>query len=130
MNKIVEELKNVGTFYIATLENDQPRVRPFSSVTEFEGNIYLCSGNQKEVYKQIMNNPKIELCGMSKDGEWIRVSAIAVKDERIEAQEAMLKDPTGPSQLYTAGDGKFVVFRLDNVKCMKYNFYSAPREIK
>ena len=87
-------------------------------------------GNQKEVYKQIMNNPKIELCGMSKDGEWIRVSAIAVKDGRIEAQEAMLKDPTGPSQLYTAGDGKFVVFRLDNVKCMKYNFYSAPREIK
>lgn len=130
MNKIVEELKNVGTFYIATVENDQPRVRPFSSVTEFEGNIYLCSGNQKEVYKQIMNNPKIELCGMSKDGEWIRVSATVVKDDRIEAQEAMLKDPTGPSQLYTAGDGKFVVFRLDNVKCMKYNFYSAPREIK
>lgn len=130
MNKIVEELKNVGTFYIATIENDQPRVRPFSSVTEFEGNVYLCSGNQKEVYKQIMNNPKIELCGMSKDGKWIRVSAVAVVDDRIEAQENMLKDPTGPSQLYTAGDGKFVVFRLENVKCMKYNFYSAPQEIK
>ena len=87
-------------------------------------------GNQKEIYKQIMDNPKIELCGMSKDGEWIRVSAIAVVDDRIEAQEAMLKDPTGPSQLYTAGDGKFVVFRLDNIKCMKYNFYSALQEIK
>ena len=84
-------------------------------------------GNQKEIYKQIMDNPKIELCGMSKDGEWIRVSAIAVVDDRIEAQEAMLKDPTGPSQLYTAGDG---IFRLDNIKCMKYNFYSAPQEIK
>ena len=92
MNKIVEELKKVGTFYIATVENDQPRVRPFSSVTEFEGNAYLCSGNQKEVYKQIMANPKIELCGMSKDGEWIRISAVAVVDERIEAQEVMLKD--------------------------------------
>lgn len=130
MNNVVQELKNVGTFYIATIDNDQPRVRPFSSVTEFEGNIYLCSGNQKEVFKQIMANPKIELCGMNKNGEWIRVSAVAVRDERIEAQQAMLDDPTGPSQLYTAGDGKFVVFRLDDVKCMKYNFYSAPTEIK
>ena len=58
------------------------------------------------------------------------VSAVVVVDDRIEAQEAMLRDPTGPSQLYTAGDGKFVVFRLDNIKCMKYNFYSAPQEIK
>lgn len=87
-------------------------------------------GNKKEIFKQIMNNPKIELCGMSKDGEWIRVTAVAIRDERIEAQEAMLKDPTGPSQLYTAGDGNFEVFKLDNVKCMKYNFYSAPQEIK
>ena len=87
-------------------------------------------GNQKEVYKQIMANPKIELCGMSKDGEWIRVSAVAVVDDRIEAQETMLKDPTGPSQLYTAGDGKFEVFKLENVKCFKYNFYSEPQEIK
>ena len=47
VNKIVEELKNVGTFYIATVENDQPRVRPFSSVTEFEGNIYLCTRKSK-----------------------------------------------------------------------------------
>ena len=130
MNKIVEELKNTGTFYIATIENDQPRVRPFSSITEFEGNVYLCTGNQKEVYKQIVANPKIELCGMTKNGEWIRVSGVAVIDDRIEAQEAMLKDPTGPSQLYTVGDGKFVVFKLENIKCMKYNFYSAPQEIK
>lgn len=77
-----------------------------------------------------MSNPKIELCGMTKNGEWIRVSAVVVKDERIEAQQAMLNDPTGPSQLYTAGDGKFVVFKLENVKCFKYNFYSAPTEIK
>lgn len=131
MNKIVEEIKKVGLFYIATSGKDnQPRVRPFSSVTEIEGNIYLCSGKHKEFYKQIKENPKIELCGMYKGGEWLRVSGTLVEDNRIEIQEAMLKDPTGPSQIYKAGDGRFVTFKLENAEALKYNFYSAPEEIK
>lgn len=130
MNKVVEELKNMDVFFIGTCEGDQPRVRPFSSITEFEGNPYICCGNKKEVFKQMMDNPKIEICGMTKNGNWIRVQAIAKRDERIEAQQAMLDDPTGPSQLYTAGDGRFEVFKLTNVKALKYNFYSAPEEIK
>ncbi len=116
MNKIVDELKKVKIFYIATVEGDQPRVRPFSSVAEFEGNAYLCSGKQKEVYEQISKNPKVELSGMYDGGTWIRVSATLVEDDRIEAQERVLKDPTGPSQLYRAGDGRFVVYKLTNVK--------------
>lgn len=130
MNKIVDELKKVKIFYIATVEGDQPRVRPFSSVAEFEGNAYLCSGKQKEVYEQISKNPKVELSGMYDGGTWIRVSATLVEDDRIEAQERVLKDPTGPSQLYRAGDGRFVVYKLTNVKAYKYNFYAAPEEIK
>ncbi len=130
MNKIVEELKKVKIFYVATIDNDQPRVRPFSSVSEFEGNAYLCTGKQKEIYKQISKNPKVELSGMYDGGSWLRVSATLVKDDRIEAQEAVLNDPTGPSQLYTAGDNKFVVYRLTDVKAFKYNFYAAPVEIK
>lgn len=130
MNKIVEELKKVKIFYVATIDNDQPRVRSFSSVSEFEGNAYLCTGKQKEIYKQISKNPKVELSGMYDGGSWLRVSATLVKDDRIEAQEAVLNDPTGPSQLYTAGDNKFVVYRLTDVKAFKYNFYAAPVEIK
>ena len=130
MNKVVEELKNMDVFFIGTCEGDQPRVRPFSSITEFEGVPYICCGNYKEVYKQMMANPKIEICGMTKNGNWIRVEAIAKRDERIEAQEAMLADPTGPSQLYKAGDGRFEVFQLTNVKALRYNFYGAPEEIK
>lgn len=130
MNKIVEELKKVKIFYVATIDNDQPRVRPFSSVSEFEGNAYLCTGKQKEIYKQISKNPKVELSGMYDGGSWLRVSATLVEDDRIEAQEAVLNDPTGPSQLYTAGDNKFVVYRLTDVKAFKYNFYAAPVEIK
>lgn len=130
MNKVVEELKKVKIFYIATVEDDQPRVRPFSSIAEFEGNAYLCTGKHKEIYSQISKNPKIELSGMYDGGTWLRVSATLEIDERVEAQEAVLNDPTGPSQLYKPNDGRFVVYKLTNVKALKYNFYAAPEEIK
>ena len=130
MNKIVEELKKVKIFYIATVEGNQPRVRPFSSVAEFEGHAYLCTGNQKSIYQEICKNNKVELSGMYDGGTWLRVSARLVLDNRIEAQEAVLNDPTGPSQLYKAGDGRFVVYKLEDIKAYKYNFYASPVEIK
>lgn len=130
MNKIVEELKKIKIFYVATIEDNKPKVRPFSSVTEFEGNVYICCGKQKEVYTQLTNNPYIEICGMYDQGSWLRVSAKCVEDERIEAQIAMLEYKTGPSQLYKPNDGRFVVFRLEEVKALKFNFYAAPEEIK
>ena len=82
MNNVVEELKKVKIFYIATIDGDKPKVRPFSSVAEFEGNIYICSGKKKEFYKQVSNNPYLELSGMYDGGTWLRVSAKAVIDER------------------------------------------------
>lgn len=130
MNKIVEELKKVKVFYIATDENGQPRVRPFASVTEFEGNAYICCGNFKQVYKQIKNNPKVELCGMYDGGSWLRVCAKCVEDDRIEVQKAMLADPTGPKGIYEAGDGKFATFKLENIVATKYSFTSAPEKIQ
>lgn len=130
MNKIVEELKKVRVFFIATIDGDKPKVRPFSSVAEFEGNAYICTGRFKETYKQLSNNPHIELSGMYDGGTWLRVSATVEEDNRIEAEQAVLNDPTGPSQLYKAGDGRFVVFKLTNVKAIKYSFSSAPVEIK
>ena len=131
MNGIVAELKKVGVFYIATADGAQPRVRPFGSVTEFENHAYICCGNFKEVYKQLVANPKTELCGMYSDGtSWLRVAATVVEDDRIEVQKAILDDPTGPKGLYTAGDGRLAVFRLTDVKAFKYSFFSAPEEIK
>lgn len=130
MNRIVEELKKVKVFYVATVDEDEPRVRPFSSVSEFEGHAYICSGRKKEVYKQLSNNPHVELCGMYEDGGWLRVKATVEEDNRIEAEQAVLDDPTGPSQLYKAGDGNFVVFKLTNIKALKYSFVTAPEKIK
>lgn len=129
MNNIVNELKKTGVFYVGTMDGDQPRVRPFSSVTEFEGSLYLCTNNTKDVYKQLMANSKVEICGMSK-GTWVRITGRLVRDDRDEARSAMLADPTGPSSLYKLGDGIFEVFRLEDAKCMKYSMSAAPEEIK
>lgn len=131
MNRIVEELKKTGVFYVATVDgSNQPHVRPFSSVTEFEGRTYLCTNNTKEVFKQIIGNPKVEISGMGKDGTWLRIQAVLVRDERDEAKKAMLEEPTGPSQLYKLGDGIFEVFYLDEVKALKYSFTKAPETIE
>ena len=128
MNKIVEELKKVKIFYIATVDGNKPKVRPFSSVTEFNNHVYICSGKNKEIYKQLEKNPYVELSGMYDGGTWLRVSGKAIIDNT--AQEAMLLDPTGPSQLYKANDGRFVTYRLEEKKAYKFNFYAAPEEIK
>ncbi len=130
MNKIVEELKAVNVFYVATLDGDRPHVRPFGSTTEFEGNAYICTNNTKLCYKEMIANPNIEISGMHPDGSWIRIVAKAIRDDRDEARTAMLTDPTGPSQLYTVGDGIFEVLRLEDAVCTKYSFTADPEIIQ
>lgn len=130
MNKIVEALKAVKVFYVATLDGNQPRVRPFSSTTEFEGKAYICTNNTKACYKEMIENPNIEISGMYPDGGWIRVVAKAVRDDRDEVRAAMLADPTGPRALYTVGDGIFEVFRLEEAVCTKYSFTADPEIIQ
>ena len=131
MNRIVEELRKVRVFYIATIDGNQPRVRPFGSVVEFEGHAYICSGNFKEFYKQIKENNNVELCGMYPDGmSWLRLSASLEEDNRIEVQQAILDDETGPKGLYQPGDGRFATFKLTNIKAIKSSFVTAPEEIK
>lgn len=130
MNNIVNEIKKCKVFYVATIDKDKPRVRPFSSVMDYEDKVYICTNDTKDVYKQLMNNPNIELCGMNNNGEWIRVSGNIVNDDRIEVKKAMLSDPTGPSNIYKYDDPIFKVMYIDNIKCIKYSFNNNPIEIK
>lgn len=129
MNNVVNELKKVKVFFWATATDNKPHVRPFSTICEFEGNAYICCGKQKLVFKELENNPYVELSGMYDGGSWIRVSAKVELDERTEAQIKVLSDPTGPAQLYSVNDGRFVVYKLKEVKAFKYNFYAKPEEI-
>lgn len=130
MNNIVKTLKDYGIFFVASNDGDGARVRPFSSVTEIAGKVYICTNNTKDCYKQFIKNPKVEICTSVKEGSWVRVTGKLVRDDRDSSREAMLKDPTGPANLYKLGDGIFEVFALEDAKAVKYTFTSAPEEIK
>ena len=126
MNRIVEELRAAGVFYVATVESDQPRVRPFGAVMEYEGKPYLCTNNQKDVYKQLMANPKVEICGMKNDGTWVRVTGTLVRDDRDAARAAMLESVPSLQRMYSLGDGIFEVFRLENAVAKVCSFGADP----
>ena len=89
MEKTYEFLKKCGTYYLATLDGKQPRVRPFGTINLFNGKLYIQTGKSKSVSKQMHIEPKVEICAYM-DGKWIRVSAYVVEDPRVEAQKSML----------------------------------------
>lgn len=109
MNEVYDYLKKCGTYYLATIDGDQARVRPFGTVCIFKDKLYIQTGKSKDVAKQIANAPKVEICAC--DGPtWIRVAGTLVEDERIEAQEAMLNDYPSLKRTYQPGDGNTVVY--------------------
>ena len=111
MHEVHEFLKQCGVYYLATVEDNQPRVRPFGTVDIFDGGLYIQTGLKKPVAQQILKNPKIELCAFC-EGRWIRVTATAALDERVEAQEHMLAGYPELRAMYAPGDGNTAVFRL------------------
>jgi len=129
MNEVYEFLKACGTYYLATVEGDQPRVRPFGTIHLFEGKLYIQTGKRKPVAQQMIANPKVELSGMTADGKWIRVAAEAVLDENIKAQESMLEAYPNLKGMYQPGDGNTAVFYLKNAVAQICSFTEAPRTI-
>ena len=129
MKEVCEFLKECGVYYLATVEGDQPRVRPFGTSEIFEDKLYIQTGKSKNVYKQIIANNKVEICAF-KDGRWLRISAELVEDDRVEAKKDMLdKNPTLRS-MYDENDGNSIVFYLTNATATFYSFTDAPKEIK
>ncbi len=129
MDKIYQFLKDAGTYYLATVEGDQPRVRPFGTIDVFEGKLYIQTGKKKDVSKQIHLNPKIEICAF-KDGVWLRVAAKAAADDRIEAQQHMLDAYPSLQGMYKAGDGNTEVFCLTEGVATFSSFTAAPEIIR
>ena len=129
MKEVYEFLKKCGTYYLATVEGDQPRVRPFGTVDLFEDKIYIQTGLVKPVAKQMAANPKVEISAMT-GGKWIRLAAEAVLDDRIEAQEHMLDAYPNLRGMYQPGDGNTAVYYLKNATAQICSFTEAPKEIK
>ncbi|MBU2702800.1 putative pyridoxamine 5'-phosphate oxidase family protein [Sporomusaceae bacterium BoRhaA] len=129
MKKVYEYLKNCGTFYLATMDGDQPRVRPFGAVAIFEDKFYIQTGNVKKVFAQMTKNPKIGICAMGKDGSWIRVAATAIQDDRLEARQHMINENPSLKSRYAADDGNCEVLYLKNATATITSFTSEPKII-
>lgn len=113
MERVVKFLKDAEVYYLATVEGDQPRVRPFGTAHIFEGKLYIQTGKVKDVSKQLLANPKAEICAM-KDGEWIRIAGELTLDDRVEARQSMLDAYPSLQKMYAADDGNTQVFYFRN----------------
>lgn len=128
MERVVKFLKEAGTYYLATLEGDRPRVRPFGTAHIFEGKLYIQTGKVKNVSKQIMANPRVEICAF-KDGEWIRIAGELLEDDRIEARKSMLNAYPSLQKMYAADDGNTQVFYFQNATATISAFTHEPEII-
>ncbi|MBU5304980.1 pyridoxamine 5'-phosphate oxidase family protein [Eubacterium callanderi] len=128
MQKVYDFLKKCNTYYLATTDGDQPRVRPFGTIDLFEGKLYIQTGKVKDVSKEILKNPKIEICAF--DGQkWLRVQAIAVEDDRVEARQHMLDGYPELQNMYSATDDNTQVFYLKDATATFSSFTEAPEII-
>lgn len=129
MNEVLEFLKSAGTYYLATVDGDQPRVRPFGTADLFEGKLYIQTGKVKDVSKQLAANPKAEICAF-KDGVWLRVSGELVNDDRVEAKAHMLDNYPELKAMYSAEDDNTQVLYFKDATAVFSSFTAAPRTVK
>jgi uncharacterized pyridoxamine 5'-phosphate oxidase family protein len=129
MEEVYDFLKKCGTYYIATVEGDQPRVRPFGTALVFENKLYIQTGKVKNVSKQIKKNPKIEICSYL-NNKWVRIEAIAVEDDRNIARQEMLNAYPQLKSMYSADDGNSQVLYLKNAVATFYSFGGEPKVIR
>ena len=129
MKRVREFLKKAGVYYLATVEGDQPRVRPFGTVNEFEGKIYVQTGKVKPTSHQLSKNPKAEICAFC-DGEWIRVACELVEDDRFEAKKSMLDAYPNLRGMYDEKDGNTQVLYMKNAVATFSAFGKAPEKVE
>ncbi len=128
MQEVYEFLKAAGTYYLATDENGQPRVRPFGTVNIFEGKLYIQTGKVKAVSRQMHANPRVEICAM-KGGSWLRLEAGVVLDDRREAKASMLEAYPALQAMYSPDDGNTEVWYLRNAVATFSSFGEPSRTV-
>ena len=128
VERVYQFLKEAGTYYLATVDGDQPRVRPFGTVNIFDGKLYIQTGKSKDVSKQIAKNGKVEICAC-KGPDWIRVAGTLVNDDRIEAKKAMLDAYPQLQAMYSAEDDNTQVLYLKDATATFSSFTKAPEVV-
>ena len=128
LEKVCQFLRDAGTYYLATVEGDQPRVRPFGTVLPYDGKLYIQTGKVKNVSKQLAANPKAEICAF-KDGVWLRVAGELVNDDDRAVKVAMLDQYPELKAMYDADDGNTQVLYFRNATAVFSSFTAAPETI-
>ena len=125
MQRIIDFLNDAGCYFLATAAGDDVSVRPFGSNLLFEGRLYMCTGDFKDVYKQLCANPKIAIAALGEEGKWLRITGNIVFDTRPEPVEAMYRLIPSLKELYDEKERKLQVCYIEN-GCAQ--FYSADGE--
>lgn len=129
MNEVQEFLKDCGTYYLATIDGDKPRVRPFGTINIFEDHLYIQTGKKKDVYKQIEVNNNVEICAF-KDGKWLRVSGKLISDDRVEAKKDMLDKYPELRNMYDENDDNTIVLYFESATATFSSFTEPPKTIQ
>ena len=128
MERVCKFLKDAGVYYLATVEGDQPRVRPFGTANIFEGKLYIQTGKIKPVSKQLAANPKAEICAFH-NGAWLRIAGDLVEDNRVEARKSMLDAYPNLRGMYDENDGNTQVLYFKNATATFASFGGAPEVV-
>jgi len=128
MERVCKFLKDAGVYYLATVESNQPRVRPFGTAHIFEGKLYIQTGKVKPCAKQIQENPKVEICAFH-NGTWVRIAGELVEDDRTEAKKSMLDAYPNLRGMYNENDGNTQVLYFKNATATFSSFTAAPETV-
>lgn len=129
MKRVCEFLKTAGTYYLATVEGNQPRVRPFGTAHIFEGKLYIQTGKAKSVSKQLKANPKAEICAFH-NGAWVRIAGELIEDDRVEAKKSMLDAYPNLRDMYDENDGNTQVLYFRNAVATFSSFGGEPEVVQ
>ena len=128
MQRVCDFLKEAGVYYLATVEGDQPRVRPFGTAHIFEGKLYIQTGHVKPCAQQLIANPKAEICAFHK-GTWVRIACDLIEDDRVEAKKSMLDAYPNLRRMYDENDGNTMVLYMENATATFSSFTAAPEVV-
>ena len=130
MSEVVDFLNKAKVFYLATLDNGKPRVRPFGFVMDYEENVYFCTANTKDVYTQMVANPNVEISAMLPEGQWIRITGKAVFENNLEAKKKSFEIMPALAGSYKSPENPaYEVFYLTEGEATLYSFTEAPKKI-
>lgn len=130
MNEVLKFLQDNPTFYLATVDGNIPKVRPFGFVMNYEDKLHFCTSNPKDVYKQLKVNPHFEVSTTSKTGEWLRLKGKAVFNTNKQSRQAALDAAPFLNNMFSVDDSIFELFYIENAEAIFYNMKGVFKTVK